>query len=399
MSEDPKKEFRNLVVELKDAVNTDINGLKTESAETKAKLDKINEQLDKLEFEHKAQPREVSEKVKRSQNVAEFKSLLGKFAQGDRRDLAIGDEVKSSYHPSIQTKSDNLVRFDIASAGALLLPNDISAEIIRDVTEFTPAMRLARVTNTNRSNYERRVRTERAGGQWLAEEVANDKTKPKYAIVKIPPQKWGARYGWSIEQQQDTGYDLVGELTLSFREDFSVDMGKAFLTGDGVGKPTGMIGKIENYDSSALKFTTDDLIRMQEELKEPYHTNANWLFTRKTRAYIRTLILSATNGLQYTWEPDFQRKSPTLLLGAPISIAADGDLAGKVDGDFTLADVPVIYGDFQQGYEVAMHTDMYMIDDPYTESSAFVRNLNIMTRVGGNVIKPEALVQMTSAGS
>jgi hypothetical protein len=36
-----------------------------------------------------------------------------------------------------------------------------------------------------------------------------------------------------------------------------------------------------------------------------------------------------------------------------------------------------------------------MIDDPYTEADSFVRNLNIMSRVGGNVIKEEAIVQMT----
>lgn len=396
---DTSKDFRALVAELKEAVTSDINGLRTDSAETKSKLDKINDELDKIEFNQKTQPAQTDPALNRKATVAEFKNALGMFAQGERKGLTVADEVKSQYHPSLATKSDNLVRFDLAAAGALLLPNDISADIIKNVTEFTPAMSLARVTTTNRSNYERRVRTSTAGGDWLSEEVQNVKTKPKYAIVKIPPQKWGARYGWSIEQQQDSGYDLVGELNESFREDFSVDMGEAFISGDGVGKPTGMLGNIENFDATQLAITSDDLIRMQEELKEGYHANASWLFTRKTRAYIRTLILSSTNGLQYTWEPDFQRKSPTLLLGAPVTIARDGDLAGRVSGNFTSGQVYAIYGDFSQGYEVAMHTDMYMIDDPYTESSSFVRNLNIMTRVGGNVIKPEALVQITAAGS
>lgn len=394
-----QKDFRNLVAELKEAVTSDINGLQTESAETKSKLDKINEQLDKIEFDQKTQPAPINPELKKKASVAEFSELLGKFAQGERKGLNVSTEVKSQYHQSLNTKSDNLVRFDLAAAGALLLPNDISADIIKNVTEFTPAMSLASVTTTNRSNYERRVRTDTAGGQWLSEEVQNVKTKPKYAIVKIPPQKWGARYGWSIEQQQDTGYDLIAELNQSFREDFSVDMGAAFISGDGVGKPTGMLGNITNFDTTQLAITTDDLIKLQESLKEDYHGNASWLFTRKTRAYIRTLVLSSTNGLQYTWEPDFQRKSPTLLLGAPVTIARDGDLAGRVSGNFTAGQVYAIYGDFSQGYEVTMHTDMYMIDDPYTDASSFVRNLNIMTRVGGAPIKAEALVQATAAGS
>jgi HK97 family phage major capsid protein len=137
------------------------------------------------------------------------------------------------------------------------------------------------------------------------------------------------------------------------------------------------------------------LIRMQEQLKENYQASASWLMTRLTRAYIRSLVLSSTNGLQYTWEPDFKRQSPTLLLGAPVYIAKEGDLAGRVSGNFVAGQVPLIYGDFSQGYEVTRHTEMYLIDDIYTGAAEFVRNLHIMARFGGNVIKSEALVQLT----
>lgn len=391
MNEESKKlteEFRGLVAELKESVVTD----------NKEAIDRINERMDKQEFDmktmHKPRP-EPSESKKELEK--EFKHIALEFVSGNRHELK-KREVKN-YHPSIETKSDNLVRFDFASAGALLLPAQISDDIIKNVTETTPALALARVTTTDRSEYKRRVRTGLPGGNWLAENATGTKTKPTYAEVNIPPQKYGSRYAWTIEQQQDTGYNLVGELTEAFREDFGIDIGAAFLSGDGVGKPTGLIGNISNFDSAQLAISTNDLIRIQEELKEPYQANASWLFTRKTRAYIRTLVLSSTNGLQYTWEPNFQRTSPTLLLGAPVFIARDGQMAGRVEGDFTVGEVYAIYGDFSRGYEMVMHTDMYMIDDPYTEASSFVRNMHIMTRVGGNVIQAEALVQMTAAGA
>lgn len=391
MNEESKKlaeEFRGLVAELKESVVTD----------NKEAIDRINERMDKQEFDMKTMSRtrpEPSESKKELEK--EFKHIALEFVSGNRHELK-KREVKN-YHPSIETKSDNLVRFDFASAGALLLPAQISEDIIKNVTETTPAMALARVTTTGRSEYKRRVRTGLPGGSWLAEDVSNAKTKPTYAEVNIPPQKWGARYAWSIEQQQDTGYNLVGELTEAFREDFGIDIGAAFLSGNGVGKPTGLIGNITNFNATQLAISTNDLIRLQEELKQDYQANASWLFTRKTRAYIRTLVLSSTNGLQYTWEPDFQRRSPTLLLGAPVFIARDGQMAGKVSGNFTQGEVYAVYGDFNRGYEMVMHTDMYMIDDPYSEASSFVRNMHIMTRVGGNVIQAEALVQMTAAGS
>lgn len=391
MNEESKKlaeEFRGLVAELKESVVTD----------NKEAIDRINERMDKQEFDMKTmhQPRpEPSESKKQLEK--EFKNIALEFVSGNRHELK-KREVKN-YHPSIETKSDNLVRFDFASAGALLLPAQISEDIIKNVTETTPALALARVTNTDRTEYKRRVRTGLPGGSWLAENATGAKTKPTYAEVSITPQKYGSRYAWTIEQQQDTGYDLVGELVEAFREDFGIDIGASFLTGDGVGQPTGLIGNITNFNASQLAISTNDLIRLQEELKQDYQANASWLFTRKTRANIRTLVLSSTNGLQYTWEPDYQRNSPTLLLGAPVFIARDGQMAGKVSGNFTAGEVYAVYGDFSRGYEMVMHTDMYMIDDPYSEASSFVRNMHIMTRVGGNVIQAEALVQMTAAGA
>lgn len=393
---DVKTEFRNLAAELKEVIAKNDGKVEGMNAELKSQYDKINERMDAIEFEMKSRPATTSAEGLDNEIISDFKGAFHEFANGNRQQLA-QKEVKSSMYP--QTKSNTMVRFDFASAGALLAPDQLSTEIIKDVVEYTPVMQLVRVTQTNRSNYRRTARTSTPGGNWLEEVGSNPKRKLSYAQVDIPPHKWAARYAWSIEQQQDSGYDLIGEIMQAYREDFRADVGNKLLVGDGIKKPFGMVGRIENFNATQLAISTDDLIRMQEALKEEYQANASWLFTRQTRAYIRTKVLSATNGLQYTWEPNFQRSSPTLLLGAPVSIAAEGDLAGRVEGNFTAGQVYAIYGDFRQGYEVAMHTDMYIIDDSYSEADSFTRNFHIMSRVGGNVIQKEALVQITAAGS
>lgn len=393
---DVKTEFRNLAAELKEVIAKNDGKVEGMNAELKSQYDKINERMDAIEFEMKSRPATPSAEGLDNEIISDFKGAFHEFANGNRQQLA-QKEVKSSMYP--QTKSNTMVRFDFASAGALLAPDQLSTEIIKDVVEYTPVMQLVRVTQTNRSNYTRTVRTSTPGGNWLEEVGSNPKRKLSYAQVDIPPHKWAARYAWSIEQQQDSGYDLIGEIMQAYREDFRADVGNKLLVGDGIKKPFGMVGRIENFNATQLAISTDDLIRMQEALKEEYQANASWLFTRQTRAYIRTKVLSATNGLQYTWEPNFQRSSPTLLLGAPVFIAAEGDLAGRVEGNFTAGQVYAIYGDFRQGYEVAMHTDMYIIDDSYSEADSFTRNFHIMSRVGGNVIQKEALVQITAAGS
>lgn len=386
--EELKTEFRNLVAELKDSVAT----------QNEEAVAKINERMDAIELDVKSFGKQDPPKeVKDAELVKDFKNMVNMFVKGDRHELK-KLETKSGYHPILSTKSDNHVRFDFASAGALLLPAQISEEIIRNAVEATPILQLARVTTTDRSEYKRRKRLSTPGGRWLAEDAANTKGKIEYGTVDITPHKWAAQYAVTVEQLDDTGYNMVGEMTDAFRDDASVDLGTAFMTGNGVGRPTGMTGRITNFDASQLAISSADLIAMQESLKNVYHANASWLFTRATRGYIRTLFLG-TDGLQYLWEPSFKAGIPTTLLGAPVYIAAEGDLAGKTSGNFTAGQVYAIYGDFSQGYEVVRRNDMYMIDDPYTEASSFVRNFHLMARFGGNVIKSEALVQITAAGS
>ena len=394
-------EYRNLVAELKTAVDNNNQEQITKISEAMDKIEGVDDKFTQLErkmddLEFRFQGDKKSPEEKKNEIKSEFITHFNRFNSGDRAELA-KTEVKSEYHSGV--KSANHVRFDFASAGALLMPDQISADIIRNAVEATPALQLARVTPVSSSNYKRNARTGTPGGKWLEETGESTKGVITYKSINITPHKWAASYGHSIEMSEDTAYDLVREVTDAYREDFSYDIGNAVLNGNGVGKPVGMLGKITNYDAGQLAIDPDDLIIMQEELKEAYQGNASWLFTRKTRAYIRTLVLSSDNALQYLWEPNFKAGMPTLLLGAPVYIAREGDLAGRVSGDFTAGQVYAVYGDFNQGYEVAMHTDMYMIDDPYSQSSQFIRNYHIMSRIGGNVIQPEALVQITAAGS
>lgn len=396
MSDTMQKEWRDTVAELKDIFHGDVNALKQESSEYKEKFEKINDKLDSIELEVKKSAVSNTPEAKNTEVLSQFKDSFRSFAKGDRQELK-SMEAKAGYHPTLR-KSENHVRFDFGSAGALLLPAQISEDIIRNVVESTPILGLARVTTTDRSEYKRRKRTSTPGGTWLAEDNATEKGKIQYGTVDITPHKWAAEYGVSIEMLDDTGYDLVREVTDAFRDDASVDLGSAFMNGNGVNRPTGMIGRITNFNATQLALSTNDIIRMQEQLKEPYHANASWLFTRETRGYIRTQFLG-TDGLQYLWEPSFKAGIPTTLLGAPVYIAAPGDLAGRTGGDFTNGQVYAVYGDFSQGYEIVRRTDMYMIDDIYTGASSFTRNFHIMARFGGNVIKSEALVQITAAGS
>ncbi len=392
---DAKSEFRNLVAELKDTMqNQD-----TETAEAKAKIEEINNRMDELELVSQKMRRstEAVSGERKSEHYKSFRSAFFNFANGsNRKGLQSSIEVKSGYHPLTEQKSENFVRFDVAAAGALLLPAEMASDILRDITETTPVMSLVRTSQTSAPQKKRPLRTSTPGGTWLEEEGLNPKKKLGYKIVTLTPKKFAARYGFSIEQEEDSAFDLQNELTTAYQEDFDASVGSAVVSGDGNGKPKGMVGNVTNVNSGALTLTSKMIINLQEELKEAYQASGSWLFTRKTRAAIRSLFLTSNNAsLQYLWEPDFTKRSPTLLLGNPVFIAREGDLAGDSEGTFSAGQVPILYGDFDKGYELCMRNDMYIIDDPYSESDHFVRNLNIMSRVDGQPMQKEALAQLT----
>ena len=396
---DPKEEFRQVAAELKSLMTASDERSEAELKEYREKLDK---RLDDLEFsfDQKLKAHKVPAESKKYENADAFKAALYAFARKDASSIPgllqqRGHEVKSSYHPAFkEVKSDNIVRFDQTTGGALLMPAEVSTDIIYNARETTPLAQLVNMTTTDRAQKVVTLRVGTPGIQWIGEEGTVEKKKMTYRTVTLTPKKAAARYGVSIEQEQDSMHDPIAEMQRAYSEDFAVGVGSAMLKGNGVEQPTGMLGKLTEFESNALALVTDDLIKLQEQILEVYQSSGSWLFTRKTRAYIRTLILSSTNGLQYTWEPDFQRKSPTLLLGAPVYIAKDSDLAGKVSGNFDANAIPIIFGDFRSGYELTMRSDMYVIDDPYSDSDSFVRNLSIMSRVDGKPTKTEALVAL-----
>jgi HK97 family phage major capsid protein len=386
MNADPKNEFRNLAAELKEAV---LN-------KNQEQIGKVNERLDALELNIKSAATPAKSEG-RGEDTKMFVEAAKLFANGGVTavEAKFGKDAKVGAMRNGETKSDNLVRFDLAAAGALLLPAEMSADINRQVVEVSPVLQVAKVINTSAPVYRQAQRNDSLSASWLEEDAAGTKVKDTFGYVDIPVHKLAARVAWTIEQESDAAYDLANEINLSIREQFEKSLGTAFINGDGVKKPSGIVGNVTNFNpSGSLTLTSNLLLRFQASLKSFYQANASWMANRQTYAAIRQLVLSSTNGLQYTWEPSFQAGVPARLLGNPIFEAPD--LVGNVTGVFTNGQVPLLYGDFGNGYTVARHTDFYVIRDQYSEASSFVTNLHVMSRFGGSVVRSEAIAQYTA---
>ena len=391
---DPKNEFRQLASQMVEASKSFHAKSDKTDAEIKAFEDRMEKFDDKMsEFELTVEKANRSQaatpETKGYQHTNEFKAALKSFCEGNKHGIHNRVQTKAGYHRELETKTDNLVRFDFEAAGALLMPAEISSDLIHNVQEDSAVMGLVTRSTTSAPQKIRTLRKSTPGIQWIAEEETTSKDKVKFRTVTLTPHKAAAKYGFSIEQFQDSAWDIVAEIMQAYREDFDIGVSKEIINGNGIKKPKGFLDAATEKELGDRTLLPAELIEMQESLLEVYQRSATWLFNRKTRAYIRAIVLGS-DALQYLWEPDFTRRSPTLLLGSPVAIAADDHMHGVFSGNFDEASKPIVYGDFKRAYEVVMHTDMYIIDDIYTESSSFVRNINIMSRIDGQPLEASA---------
>lgn len=102
---------------------------------------------------------------------------------------------------------------------------------------------------------------------------------------------------------------------------------KAFLTGDGFGKPLGVFtasangistGRDVSTGNAATEIGADGLIRAKGSLKGSYQSRARWLFHRD--AITQLMLLKDGNG-QYMWRTGLVGGGPDLLLGNPLDMS------------------------------------------------------------------------------
>lgn len=192
--------------------------------------------------------------------------------------------------------------------GYLVLP-ERSSVIMQQVVETSPIRQLASVMSIMDS-YEQPRRTGRAStGGWVSEQTTVVTTAtPTICMLRIPVHATRAA---PLASQNALGRhpDVEAWLGEQLADEFSFLENTAFVTGTGVGQPTGFLSyangtgvdQIEQIASGTSgAVTADGLINLQCALKDQYQPNATFVMNRLVKRDIRKLSLSTGT---YLWEP------------------------------------------------------------------------------------------------
>ena len=135
------------------------------------------------------------------------------------------------------------------------------------------------------------------------------------------------KLGTMIKISNELLHDSAFDLATYIAQRFGVRMGnaeeKAFITGDGVGKPTGLLddaGAQVGVTAAAVDAVTfDEIFQLYYSLKSPYRRKAQFLCNE---ALVLQLMTIKDNNGNYIWKPGLDIGKPDTLLNRPLKTSA-----------------------------------------------------------------------------
>lgn len=307
--------------------------------------------------------------------------------------LALSSKGMAHVTPEHWTKANEYVRFDASQVGGLLT-QEITRDINRKVVEITPILQYVKVRNTASASITESVQTTNITSAYEDElQYSSNATPEESRKVTLTPFKVKTRVAFTEEDLQDSAVDLESFTMESVKISQASRLSTAVMTGNGVKKPLGMVGQLDDYTSGSLTLTAAQIILLTGEIKEQYlklnPANVGFMMTRQTRAVVRTLSQASNSNL--FWEIDGREGYPERLLSYPVIIAAVGDLGAPTNaGAYTSGVRSLGFGNWYQAYSVALREEMFILNDPYSGSAADLLYVTVRSRNDGRPTNLEA---------
>ena len=361
---------------------------------------KVHALLDAQEAKNQAKLKELQEKANKAE---ELENRLNSIEADLKRGL--GGEAKEAKTQELKSFENLLVkgiyqlrgteelkylRQGDNTQGGYLAPAEYANEIIKKITEVSPVRSVARVFTTNLKEMEFPKRTGLVSGGWVGEGQPANQSNSTYGKETVKAEKLMVYTDISFELLNDSAFNLRSEITSDIAEDMSRIEGSAFINGNGVNKPFGLLsasGVGETNSGSASALTGDSLYTIQGEIPAGY--NLAWMFNRKTlNAHIRTL--KDTYG-QYLFVPSLGISDiPNTVAGLPYVLANDMP-------DVSAGTFPILLGDYRKCYYIVDNVNFELIEDPYTQATSGKRRFIVYKRTGGQVVLTEGLRKLKIA--
>jgi len=362
---------------------------------TEEKLSKIESDLDKYADMEKNVKAQADSTKANQEAMARLETIIsrpdfGKGSPVESKAVQVFDKWLRKGKDSLAPEEIKVLTVSNDNTAGYLAPPEYVREIIKGIVEYSPIRSIARVRTTTNRSVQVPKRTGEFAAQWVAEEGARAETTGySVGLEEIPAHELYALVDISEQELEDSVFNLESEMNAEFVEQFAKAEGNAFVSGNAIGKPQGLLtnANVNNVAKGGAALDGDSMISAAHNVKAEYGRNGTYVMNRSTVSAVRKL---KDGGGQYIFQPGlYQMGVGSNILGHPIVEATDmPNVAGGTK--------PVLFGDFRRGYMIVDRVNLSIMRDPFTQAASGNVRYLARRRVGGQVILPEALTTITT---
>lgn len=281
------------------------------------------------------------------------------------------------------------------AAGGYVVVPEYAKSVLEKLRQYSPLRGLASTMTIGTTEvYIPTLETDADGEGWVTETGNRTATEPVFGQMNFKTYE-NARY-IPISQQllEDADIDLLSFVASHIAKITGKVEAKSFMTGDGNGKPTGLLKTPANYDFIAANSDGSDIldavISAFYKLPGAYAANGSWLMRRETMGKIRAAADNATKGA--LWSDGLANGTPATLLGRPIYESVDMDLLPTATG----TKYPIVFGDMASAYQIVDRVGLGVKLDDLTGADNGIVKVRWRRRVGGGPLLNEAAILVKS---
>jgi HK97 family phage major capsid protein len=298
-----------------------------------------------------------------------------------------GDKAPAEFQAAMSKGTD--------ADGGYLAPIEWDRTIGEKLKRISPMRQESRVITISVAGFKKYFGDRNVGSGWVGETASRPATAtPQIGTLDFTPGELYANPAITQQLLDDSAVDLEQWLGSEVDTEFNRQEGIAFLSGDGVNKPYGVLtyvtgaanaarhpyGAIKALGSqAAAAFTGDGLLDVMYDLPSEFAANAKWHMNRLSIGTARKLKDGQGN---YLWQPSYASGQPQTLAGAPVVEYPDMPLVAA-------GNIAALFGDMEATYLVVDRIGIRILRDPYT-NKPFV-HFYTTKRVGGGVHNPEPM--------
>jgi len=289
----------------------------------------------------------------------------------------------------------------ISSAGGYLVPSGFEKKLVERMVAFGGFSNSAdRYNSTDGSSVEFPSFDDTSNsGQITAESGAfTGGADLTFGKVKLGQYKYtsaganNAPIRVPVELAQDSAFDLRALLTKAMGTRIARKQSVDFVTGTGVGQPTGILCPTLTADRDLDTPDTpdyEDLVEFQDMLDEAYDPNAKWLMKKSTWSQLRLIVDTIGRPILQTLLDGISGKPERRLLGSEVIIDQAVPTLSSAGDTFCLA-----YGDFEESYIIRNIGSLMVVVDPYSRASYGEIEYTAWVRADGNIQNRNSYVIM-----